>query len=765
MTVLFGAPVFAQTNTPSVLSLSPSSAMTGDPGFSLGVLGFNFTASSTVYWNDTPLATSYNGPTLLLATVPSNLLQTAGNIVVSVSNPNTVRSNGVAFTIQTALAISTATLPNGTVGGPYSATLVAAGGTPPYTWTAVTSLPAGLTLSAGGVISGTPLQQGAFTIDVRLADITQRTVTRSLSLTVSPPPLSIVTPTALPTAVVGTEYSVTLTTANGTTPFRWTAVPSLPAGLTLNPTTGVISGVPTLRGNFTFQVQLADSSGLTANKTFTLTVQPQTLTITTLSPLFNGVVGTAYAQTFAATGGTPPYRWSMQPQIPGFTLDATTGALTGTPQSAGQFTISVQVQDTENITVTKTFVFTVDPARLTIATTSPLPDGAVGTPYSIRFTVSGGAAPYVWSVVSGGVPGLGLNTATGALENVPTTAGAFSLTVQARDANGLTATKTFTVTIAGPPLRLATPTQLFTGTIGAPINTTISVVGGTPPYSWEANGLPAGVSIGATTGEISGAPTTGGTFLFTVRVTDSRRAAATELYQLIVSFPSVPALRTTDVPGVAEPAQQPRIAMALEQPYSLPLVGDLILSFAPDAGGGDGTIQFSSGGRTARFRIPAGNTRAEFEANDLALQTGTVAGTLTLTARLQSVEGAEITPTPVFVQSVRVERAQPTITEARFTRTSGGIQVRVTGYTTAREITQAVFRFSASGGATLQNAEVSLPVEDLFAGWFSDPQAIGFGSQFTFTQLFSIQGDTNSITPISVTLTNRLGSATTQVSP
>jgi hypothetical protein len=78
-------------------------------------------------------------------------------------------------------------------------------------------------------------------------------------------------------------------------------------------------------------------------------------------------------------------------------------------------------------------------------------------------------------------------------------------------------------------------------------------------------------------------------------------------------------------------------------------------------------------------------------------------------------------------------------------------------------VTQAVFRFSAANGSTLRTSEVAVPVEDLFARWFGDTGAVEFGSQFTFTQTFTVDRDATAVTPMSVTLTNRVGSTTAQI--
>jgi hypothetical protein len=87
------------------------------------------------------------------------------------------------------------------------------------------------------------------------------------------------------------------------------------------------------------------------------------------------------------------------------------------------------------------------------------------------------------------------------------------------------------------------------------------------------------------------------------------------------------------------------------------------------------------------------------------------------------------------------------------------IEVRITGFSTSREITQGVFRFRASGGNTLSTGEVSIPLEDAFGRWFRDSGSAQYGGQFTFTQQFAIQGDVNAVTPVSVTLSNQAGSA------
>jgi hypothetical protein len=216
-------------------------------------------------------------------------------------------------------------------------------------------------------------------------------------------------------------------------------------------------------------------------------------------------------------------------------------------------------------------------------------------------------------------------------------------------------------------------------------------------------------------------------------------------------------LQLTGLPVTADPADQPKLQLALSSPFPVALSGQLVLSFVPDSGGGDSTIQFSSGGRTVPFTIAAGDTAAVFPAAPLALQTGTVAGTIRITVQLQA-SGLDVTPNPVPSFSSRVERAAPKITSVKLVRSSSSVTIQVTGFSTAREVTEAVFQFTAGAGINLQTPQVRIQVDNLFSPWFQDPASSRFGSQFLFSQQFTVQGDTSSLGLDSVTLTNRLGS-------
>ncbi len=278
-------------------------------------------------------------------------------LLISIGIAGCGGGGGKSTTSPSTLTVTTTSLAAGTVGASYSATLAASGGTSPYTWSIASgggTLPAGLSLSAGGVISGTPTvaSSGKITFQVADSEATPQTATASLTLTVNAatPALTITTTSPLPSATVGVVYTTTLAATGGTSPYTWTLASgsSLPAGLSLS-SGGVISGTPTAAVASTFTVQVADSESTpaTATAALSLTVNAGSalaITTTTLAP---GTLGAAYSATLAATGGTPPYTWSVGsvPLPAGLSLNATTGAISGTPTMLSSSFPSFSVSD------------------------------------------------------------------------------------------------------------------------------------------------------------------------------------------------------------------------------------------------------------------------------------------------------------------------------------------------------------------------------------------------------------------------------------
>jgi len=194
-----------------------------------------------------------------------------------------------------------------------------------------------------------------------------------------------------------------------------------------------------------------------------LAVNPQ-LAMTTNPPLPPGVLLIPYSMPLAASGGVPPYNWSMAPRpneaLPdGLDLNPSTGLISGTPTKAGNFTFTVGVGDSVNSPqVNRTFTIPIAAEGLVI-TTSILGAGIQNQPYAQQFTAAGGAEPYTWTIISGSLPsGLSM-TSAGVITGTPPVVGGSTFTVRVADSQGRTNTREFTL-VVGPPVGTLTLTGL-----------------------------------------------------------------------------------------------------------------------------------------------------------------------------------------------------------------------------------------------------------------------------------------------------------------
>jgi len=351
-----------------------------------------------------------------------------------------VATKSYTMTVYTALAITTSSLPSGSVKNTYSTTLTASGGTQAYKWSLVSgTLPAGLSLSATtGVISGTPTTAGTSNITVQVADSSSpsQVATTSFSLNIVLSTLAITT-TSLPGGTISASYNATLTSSGGNPPVTWSLAAgsvALPAGLGLS-AGGVISGTPTTAGTTMFTVQATDATPASVTQTLSITVVALApLTISTTS-LAGGNIGTGYSATISATGGATPYMFTVTSGVlpPGLVL-STTGILSGTPVAAGSYTFTASVKDSETTPVTVTRQFTVSIGTVLAAGTN---NAELAGGYA--FLISGHAA----GNTSGAVYGFGaigsltanagvitgiedINSATG-VQTLLTVSGTYSL--------------------------------------------------------------------------------------------------------------------------------------------------------------------------------------------------------------------------------------------------------------------------------------------------------------------------------------------------
>lgn len=509
-----------------------------------------------------------------------------------------------SITVGTGLAITTSpALPNGAPGVPYSQTLTAVGGAPPYTWLIVGGTPPpGLTLSTNGLLSGTPSSAGSYSFQVRVNDSASANTTQTFTLNIGTG-LTITTGTTLPNAVLGQPYTQTFSAVGGAPPYVWTlAGGAVPPGLNLV-TNGVLSGTPTSQGTYFFTVRVTDNAGANVTQNYSLTVATG-LAITTTSPLPNGQVGVVYLQTLAVAGGVAPYTWSLASGTlaPGLTI-TNNGGITGTPTTAGSYNFGVRVIDNTGANATASFSLTIG-SGITI-TTATLPNGAIGVMYSQTLAAAGGTAPYVWSLGSGTLPpGLQLSN-NGLLAGTPNFIGQFSFTIRVTDNAAVTAERSFTVTIS-PGITITTPSPLASGQLGIFYNQTLAASGGIAPYVWtvSAGSLPPGLTLNSN-GSITGTPTTGGAYNFTARVTDSASISATQAYLLNV-IAGVIITTTSPLPEAT-------------------VGGSYFLTFGGSGGAGPYTWSVVSGS------LPVGLTLA---AGGSLTGTPAVAGTFNFTVRL-----------------------------------------------------------------------------------------------------------------------------------
>ncbi len=204
-------------------------------------------------------------------------------------------------------AITTTSLPKGAVDSAYSATLTATSGKTPYTWSVTGgTLPAGLKLATTGAITGTPTTAGTSSVTFTAKDANSPAQSVSATLPITINPKVAITTTALPGATYEAPYTATVAASGGTLPYTWSHTGTLPAGLTLNASTGVISGTPTKAASVTITFKVTDSSKpvVSVSKGIKLVIAKanQTISFTSTAPV-NPAIGTTYTPTATATSG------------------------------------------------------------------------------------------------------------------------------------------------------------------------------------------------------------------------------------------------------------------------------------------------------------------------------------------------------------------------------------------------------------------------------------------------------------------------------
>lgn len=436
------------------------------------------------------------------------------------------------------IMISPESLPNGTVGASYSQTVSASGGVAAYGYAiSAGALPPGLTLSAGGVIAGTPTAGGSYNFTLTATDANAQTGGRAYTLVIG---AAVVTlpPTTLADGQVGFAYSAPLNPASGgTAPYSYAVTGgALPGGLTLS-AGGTLSGTPTAFGTFNFAVTATDSS--TGSGPYAAT-QNYSLLIEQPAPIANPVSATVpYGSTanpiaLNLTGGAAA-SVAIVTQPANGTAVASGASITYTPNTsyAGGDSFTYTATNAGGTSAPATVTLTVGNPVISIAADGPL-TATAGTAYSRTFTFSGGAQPFSGYQVANLPTGLAISGSSAnsvTIAGTPTAAGSFALAVSGTDAStgsGPFATsQTFTLVVNAPVLALTPATGSFTANYATAYSQAITATGGVGPYTYSLTGnLPAGIALDPSTGLLSGSPTASGSFNFAVTATDTGSTGA-----------------------------------------------------------------------------------------------------------------------------------------------------------------------------------------------------------------------------------------------
>ena len=217
----------------------------------------------------------------------------------------------------------------------------------------------------------------------------------------------------------------------------------LPAGLSLS-NSGTISGTPDGTGTFTFSIEATDANGAVAAKIVSILIYAPLLISTSTLP--HGSVGASCNQYLSATGGREPYNWTIsEGNLPAGLILSTSGPISEKPSVAGIYTFTIQVADANGTIVAKQF--SIEISDQLMISTSSLPYGVIDMQYNASLNAMGGTPPYTWSIISGSLPGMNLDSSTGVISGIASATGAFTVTAQITDSHGVVTSKTITITI------------------------------------------------------------------------------------------------------------------------------------------------------------------------------------------------------------------------------------------------------------------------------------------------------------------------------
>ncbi len=744
--------------TPTISALTPSSATAGGPGFTLTVNGAGFATGSVVQWNGSALATTVISSTELTAPVLANLIATPGTAQV------TVVSNGLTSNVANFIISS----------GPHISNLSPS--------TAVASGPAfTLTVNGSGFQSGAAVEWNGAGLATSFVN--------SGRLTASVPANLIASPGTDQVSVVSGGV-----TSNAVT-FTVTPAPVVSAISPNTATSGGPAFTLTVNGSGFASSSVIDWNGTALSTRFVSSIQltasvPAPLIATAGTDQITVTSGNVTSNAVPFTVAPAPHITSLNPSAataggPAFTLSVNgSGFAAGAVVRWNQTALATSVVSANQVTapVLASLIANVGTAQITVSSGGVISNAAT-------FTIVSGPAignlnP---SSIGAGSPAFtltvtGTSFASGAVVHWNSTSlgTVFVNSTQVKatvPANLIANVGTAQITLVSGG---ATSNALTFAVVAAPVISVINpgaVAAGGPAFTLTVSG--SGFAAGATVQWNATALAT--TVVNATQLTATVPASLTAAFgtaQITVLSAGVtsnsvaisigaPAVSITGVHSTSAPTQQLNVGIQLANPTPSALQGTLQLGFTPSvaglpAGYMDPALQFSAGGRTLQFTIPAGATGVPVLTGG-TIQQGTVAGTITVTLTSLTSGGVNAMPPTAVTASATILPLPPVITanSVKITNlTATGFDVVLTGYSTTRDMTTATFTFTAAAGSQFTGASTfSVPVNAAYTAWYQSAQSQSFGSMFQLQVPFTITGNTGILQSVSVTLTNSVGTS------